>query len=244
MISIYVVFFFKNFLEIDNKASIQDEIEAIESASYLAIDQFNGNGQKDLDFLQAYGVKDLPTLSEINYSASGKNHRDATHRGWNFDYAGPTKDRWLKRKQILLNTVDAIFDFQGNEKQKESFCALIYYTHILGDLTDDKNYKIQNGRIMDPGGRTDKVDVIDELLAHFSTLFANQKHTNKYLFLTSAMMRYNTKLALIVRSKGGINSDYKFRLRQTYIEGLMKLLTMYIPEMLKDEQFFSDVFYK
>ena len=235
---------FKNFLETDNRPSIQDEIAALESASYLAVDQFNGNGQKDLDNLAAYGVKGLPTLNAIDYSASGRTHRSYTHRGWDFVYGGTASDRWILRKQILLNTADAIFDFQGNEKQKDSFCATIYYIHVLGDLLDDESYKIQNGLIMDPGGRIDKADIIDELLKHFKILFADQKYTHKYLFLTTAMERYNTKLSKIVRSEGGINSDEKFELRQKYVNGLMRLLTMYLPEMLKEEQFFYDVFYK
>lgn len=235
---------FKNFLETENKQSIQDEIEALESASYLAIDQFNGNGQKDLDNLATYGVKGLPTLNDIDYSASGKTHRSYTHRGWDFVYGGMASDRWILRKQILLNTADAIFDFQGNEKQKDSFCATIYYIHVLGDLLDDESYTIQNGLIMDLGGRIYKADIIDELLKHFKILFSDQKYTHKYLFLTTAMERYNTKLSKIVRSKGGINSDEKFVLRQEYVKGLMRLLTMYLPEMLKEEQFFYDVFYK
>lgn len=235
---------FKNFLEAENKADIQDEIAALESASYLAIDQFNGNGQKDLDILKAYGVIGLPSLSTIDYSASGKTHRSYTHRGWDHVYVGLAADRWKQRKQIMLNTADAVFDFQGNEKQKESFCAVIYYVHILGDLLDDENYKIDNGLIMDPGGRADKEDIIDELLKHFKVLFEDQKFTHKYLFLTTAMDRYNTKLSKIVRSEGGINTDQKFALRQEYVEGLMKLLTMYLPEMLKEETFFYNTFYK
>lgn len=235
---------FKNFLEAENKASIQDEIAVLESASYLAIDQFNGNGQKDLDTLLAYGVSGLPPLSAIDYSASGKTHRSYTHRGWDYVYGGLAGDRWNQRKLILLNTADALFDFQGNEKQKESFCAVIYYIHVLGDLMDDESYKKNNGLIMDPGGRTDKIDIIDELLVHFKVLFADQKYTHKYLFLTTAMGRYNTKLSKIVRSEGGINTDEKFALRQEYVEGLMKLLTMYLPEMLKEEDFFYNTFYK
>lgn len=235
---------FKNFLETDNKPSIHDEIEALENASYLAIDQFNGNGQSDLDELSAYGVKDLPLLSVIDYSASGKTHRTYTHRGWDFVYGGAAEERWKQRKDILLNTADTIFDFDGNEKQKDSFCALIYYIHILGDLKDDKSYKVQNGLIMDAGGRVDKSDIIDELLLHFEILFADQKHTHKYLSLTMAMQRYNTKLSKLLRSEGGINTDEEFALRQEYVEGLMNLLTLYLPEMLKDEDFFYNVFYK
>ena len=88
------------------------------------------------------------------------------------------------------------------------------------------------------------MDIIDELLKHFKTLFADQKYTHKYLFLTVAMERYNTKLSKIVRSEGGINTEEKFALRQEYVKGLMNLLTMYLPEMLKEEKFFYDVFYK
>ena len=227
----------------ENKASIQDEIEALQSASYLAIDQFNGNGQKDFDKLIAYGVADLPSLNDIDFSASGKTHRTYTHRGWDFVYGGLAGDRWVLRKQILLNTADSIFDFSGNEKQKESFCAVIYYVHILGDLMDDENYKIDNGLIMDPGGRIDKADIIDELLKHFKVLFQDQKHSHKYLFLTTAMERYNVKFSKLIRSEGGINTNEKFELRQEYVSDLMKLLTMYLPEMLKEEQFFYNVFY-
>lgn len=235
---------FKNFLQTENKKSIQDEIEALECASYLAIDQFNGNGQKDLDKLVTYGVTGLPSLNTIDYNASGTTHRSYTHRGWDHIYEGEARERWKQRKQILLNTADAIFEFDGNEKQKESFCAVIYYTHILGDLLDDESYKIQNGLIMDPGGRVDKEDIIDELLKHFKVLFADQKYTHKYLFLTTAMEGYNAKLSKIIRSEWGINSDEKFELRQVYVKGLMNLLTMYLPEMLKEERFFYDVFYK
>lgn len=235
---------FKNFLQVENKPDIQDEIEALECASYLAIDQFNSYGQKDMDVLIAFGVKGLPALADIDFSASGKTHRSYTHRGWDFEYGGLTGDRWEYRKAILINTVDSVFDFQGNEKKKESFCALLYYTHILGDLIDDKSYMIQNGLVMDPGGRIDKADIIDEMLKHLAILFDDQKNTHKYRYLTNAMERYNQKLAKLVRSEGGINSDEKFELRQEYVNGLMKLFTMYIPEMLKEETFFYNTFYE
>ena len=123
---------FKNFREVENDPSIQDEIKALECASYLAIDQFNNNGQKDLDFLLTYGVKGIPSeVSEISFNASGTTHRSHTHRGWDFQLYSVTKELWPVRKQILLNTADKIFDFQGDDVKKDSFCALIYYIHIL-----------------------------------------------------------------------------------------------------------------
>lgn len=236
---------FKNFKEVENDSKVTDEIEALESASYLAIDQFNNNGQKDLDILCSYGVKGIPSdITDISFNASGTTHRSHTHRGWDFQLYTVTKDIWPIRKQLLLNTADEIFDFRGDEAKKESFCALIYYIHLLGDHMDDSSYKIKNGLKMDIGGRVDKEDIIHELLKHIEVVFADQRHTHKYRSLTSTLLRYNSKFAKIVRSEGGINSDEKFEKKQEYTEDLMKLLTMYIPEMLKEEAFFSEVFYR
>lgn len=237
--------FFKNFKEVKNDPSIQDQIKALECASYLTIDQFNNNGQKDLDFLLTYGVKGIPSrVSDISFNASGTTHRSYTHRGWDFQYPTVTKELWLARKQILLSTADKIFDFQEDDVKKDSFCALIYYIHILGDHMDDTSYLIKNGLKMDVGGRIDKEDIIHELLHHIEIIFSDQKHTNKYRSLTGALERYNDRLAKIVRSDGGINTAEKFQQKQEYTDNLMKLLTMYLPEMLKEEQFFYDVFYK
>lgn len=236
---------FKNFKEVENDKGIRNEIKALECASYLAIDQFNNSGQKDLEFLLSYGVKDIPSnVDEISFNASGTTHRSHTHCGWDFQFYTVTKELWPARKQIMLNTADAIFDFQGDEDKKESFCALIYYIHILGDHLDDRSYIVKNGLKMDVGGRIDKEDIIHELLKHIQIVFADQKYTHKYRSLTNTLERYNSRLAKIVRSEGGINTDKKFQQKQKYTVKLMKLLTMYLPEMLKEELFFNEVFYK
>ncbi len=238
---------FKNFKEIENDSSVKEQIKALECASYLVIDQFNNNGQKDLEFLIDYGVEDLPErVNEISFNASGTTHRTHTHRGWDYQYFGVTKHLWPLRKQILLSTADAIFDFQENEEQKESFCALIYYIHILGDHMDDKSYltMTRNGLKMDVGGRMDNEDIIHELLKHIEVLFVNQKYTHKYRSLTNALERYNNKFSKIIRSEGGINTEEEFQLKQEYTKNLMELLTMYVPEMLKEEPFFNEVFYE
>lgn len=234
---------FKNFKDVNSDLDNADEIEALECACYLAIDQFNGYGQGDLNILADYGVKNLPTLSEIDFSASGKTHRTYTHCGWDHLYSSITRDKMPIRKQLMIDTADAIFDFDGNEKQKESFCAVLYYVHILGDFMDDGSYIIKNGQKMDAGGRTDKEDIVHELQKHFKVLFAEQQNTNKFRYLNNALERYNAKLSELMNSEGGINTDKKFALRQEYVEGIMDVLTMYLPEMLREEQFFYDVFY-
>lgn len=238
---------FKNFKNQENDFSIQDELKAIEYASYLAIDQFNNNGQDKLDYLNQFGVRDIPkNVGDISYNASGKTHRNYTHRGWNYDYRFMKQEmgkKWPIRQAILQNTVTAIFDFNGDERQKESFCKLIYYIHVIGDHLANKTWK-NNGLMIEMGGRADQNDVIHELVDCFKTLFPDQLHTHKYISLTTNLQKYNSKFAKIVRSTGGINTDEEFEEYHQLTEGLMNLLTMYIPEMLKEEMFFSEVFYK
>lgn len=234
---------FNNFKVVENDNSIADKIAALESASYLCIDQFNESGQKDLDVLKNFGVKNLPSnINEISFNASGTTHRTYTHRGWDFDY-GSTNDKWPIRKQILINTADKIFDFKGNEKQKESFCAIVYYIHILGDHMDDTSYLVKNGLKMDVGGRHDKIDIIHELEKHIEIVFPDQKHTHKYQFLLSSLEKYNSNLSKVVNSEGGINTEEKFEIKQSNAIKIKELLTYYLPEMLKDEEFFNKAFY-
>lgn len=109
---------------------------------------------------------------------------------------------------------------------------------------DDSSYTVKNGLKMEIGGRTDKEDIIHELLKYIAILFEDQQHTHKYISLTAELEKYNGKFSKLVNSQGGINSDDKFREKQKLTEKLMALLAMYFPEMLKDEAFFADVFYK
>lgn len=125
-------------------------IQAIEDATYLAIDQFNGQGTQELDRLRNEGIPDLPSsIAEINFSAN-YSHRFFTHRGWNVNY--DVKSHWEERRKILNNTVnkelfssvstpldwfpwlqEAIYGKNAYEQQCENFCILVYYVHILGD---------------------------------------------------------------------------------------------------------------
>ena len=225
-------------------SSVQDELSVLTSACYLTIDQFNSYGQNYLDELASYGVKNIPTqVSEIGFSASGRNHRSFTHRGWDFDYSGEMKSIWPLRQDILRNTVGSVFDFNGNEQQKEAFCELLYYIHILGDHEDDASYQISNGLKIDIGGRHDKEDIIHKLLDLFSILFADQTHTHKYRALTTNLRSINSKLDKLVNSVGGINNDDKFAERQVLVGKVIEILSLYLPEMLKKEPFFQAVFY-
>ncbi len=236
---------FKDFKDFDNDPTGRAEKNALECAAYLTIGQFNSSGQKDLDTLNQYGVKGIPSsVSEISFNASGKTHRSYSHRGWNYSYGGTMAEIWPKRQTILRNTVNTVFDFHGDTAKAEAFCELIYYVHILGDHMADESWKIQNGLKMQVGGRADKYDVIHELLDCFEVLFADQSHTLKYQKLTTKLENYNSKFSKLDRSEGGINTDEKFELHQKYVKKLMNVLTHNLPEMLKEEDFFREVFYK
>ena len=227
-----------------NDSSVKDELSVITSACYLTIDQFNRYGQNYLDELAEYGVKNIPTqVNEIGFSASGRNHRSFTHRGWDFAYSGEMKTKWPLRQDILRNTVGAVFDFNGNEQQKEAFCELLYYIHILGDHEDDASYQISNGLKIDIGGRHDKEDIIHKVLDLLPVLFADQTHTHKYRALTTNLRSINSKLDKLVNSVGGINNDEKFAERQVLVGKVIEILSLYLPKMLKKEPFFNEVFY-
>ena len=226
-------------------SSVQDELSVLTSACYLTIDQFNSYGQNYLDELTTYGVKNIPTqVSEIGFSASGRNHRSFTHRGWDFGYSGEMKTIWPLRQDILRNTVGTVFDFKGNEQQKEAFCELLYYIHILGDHEDDASYQISNGLKIDIGGRHDKEDIIHKLLDLLPILFEDQTHTHKYRALTTNLRSLNSKLDKLVNSVGGINNDEKFAEKQELVGKVIEILSLYLPKMLKKEPFFQEVFYR
>ena len=227
-----------------NDSSVQDELSALTSACYLTIDQFNSYGQNYLKELADYGVKNIPALiDEISFTASGKTHRSFTHQGWTYIYNETMKTQWPARQDILRNTVGTVFNFNGNEKQKEAFCELLYYIHILGDHEDDASYKISNGSKIDIGGRHDKEDIIHKLLDLLPVLFADQTNTHKYRALTTNLRSINSKLDKLVNSVGGINNDEKFAERQVLVAEVIEILSLYLPEMLKKEPFFNDVFY-
>lgn len=236
---------FKNFKEIDNDKSVKQEIEALECACYLAIDQFNESGQKALDILHTYGVKGIPdNIDDIKISASPSNHRSYTHRGWDFAYFGVQGEQWPARQNVMIATVGTIFDFDGDIQKQENFCKLLYYIHILGDHMDDTSYKINNGLKMDVGGRIDQNDIIHEWLDCIEIVFADQKYTHKYRGLTASLERYNSKFRKLGRSRADIDTDEKFEKYIENCEDLMNMMTMYVPEMLKEEEFFNEVFYK
>lgn len=223
---------------IDKEAN---EVKALEYASFLTLDQFNGSGVEELAFLNQMKVKNIPKdISKIDFKSNWL-HRSYTHRGWDFSY--PTdKAHWSIRKDILIATANKVFDFE-NSQQCNSFCVLIYYIHVLGDHIADRSVKTTELK-MDFAGRVDNKDIVHELAAHLPILFKNQRNSLPLITLLQKMRVLDRNVEVLVRRPGGTASftDKEFQNYKDSATELMNLLIKYVPELLQNEDFFTRVF--
>ena len=230
-------------------AKTEEALNKLYNASYLSIDQFNGRGASSLNYLKTHGIKWLPTsVSKINYTASSKTHRSFTHRGWDQTYQ-IDKAHWASRKLILLSTVNNVFNFKHTSNnissykgQCDSFAALVYYVHLIGDQIENKKYN-NEGLEMPLGGRRDDYEITEELLKHIKVLFASQVTSSDYKELEREIKGIDSKLKDIVLKDGGLRSDEDFEAYHQCAEDLMALLQRYVYKLLKNEKFFNKVFY-
>ena len=240
----------------ESHSSVKDSIQALEDAVYLAVDQFNGNGAKELEQLKGMGIKGLPRSIDAFDYPSNSTHRDLTHRGWDFKY--PEKAHWPIRKSILTNTVqkvlfdeskplswfpwlsDMLYDTTQSTKQRDSFCALLYYIHILGDHIDTEKY----GQLcyIAPLARPNDEEnpgIIPELQKHLGILFASQQSSFTYQALMGELDNLNARASNLLSSTGGINTDEKFTQYHKCAVDLRETLALYLPTLLEDEPFFK-----
>lgn len=231
----------------------QNALKALEYASYLALDQYNGRGTAELAYLKStYHVPGLPgNIDAIDFRGN-EYHRKFTHYGWDHQY-GNDMANWAVRKNILLATTEKVFDFEmfsgkilgfdvGYTQKCNSFAALVYYVHVLGDHEALKKYKnIAMIQLAQPHS-DQSPDIYSELKKHLEHLFADQASTHKY----EAFMRELDTQAEMARrlaaSTGGINTDEKFVEYKAQVDALLTLLQDYVWQMLKGEKFFTDVF--
>lgn len=229
-------------------------ISLLESASYLCLDQFNGNGGDKLLFLAEQGVRGLPeSITEIDFSGNWT-HRSYTHRGWDWTYI-VDKAHWSIRKAILQAATEKVFSFTiipnfieaatgSYSEQCNSFAALVYYVHVLGDHLEATSYK-NNAYVMPFAGRThDDYDLVSDLLNnHLDIVFASQTEDSEYQSFREKLGNINSRASQLVYSEGGINTQEKFDSYHAIAEELHTLLKEYLPVLLKKEPFFQKVFY-
>lgn len=231
----------------------QNALKALEYASYLAIDQYNGNGTTELTFLRStYHVPGLPTNIDAIDFRGNEYHRKFTHYGWDHQYYDD-RANWAVRKDILLATTEKVFDFQtisgkilwhdfGYAQKCNSFAALVYYVHVLGDHEGRKSYKnIAMMQLAQPHP-DQSPDIYSELKYHLQILFADQISTHKYKAFMEELDTQAEEARRLAASNGGINSDEKFAVYKGQVDALLTLLQDYVWQMLKEEKFFTDVF--
>lgn len=247
---------------------IKNNVNALEMASYLTIDQFGGKGEKTYDELREMNMSGLPwKFLTIDYSyipgtdkkVSPNTHRMYTHQGWDRNYASKSKGSkaadkfWEKRKKILLGTVNTIFKFDamplfGYGEECNSLAGIIYYVHILGDYEAAKNRdRIKYLSELTDQENTDGDDINDGMITslrgYIEVLFVDQKSSDEYKKLMEKLDEIEKGADKIDQSFGGVNTDEEFQKYHKYSNILLKSLKEYMPKLLKKEEFFSEVFY-
>ena len=264
--------------------SVDDEtsraIRTLEYASTLCIDQFGESNKMLLTGLKKWGVKGIPSdISKINpndndpVKLSPTNHRTYTHQGWCYDYTNEKHGdlvRWPERKNIMLASTEKVFNFStlsgkwlfidfGYSDKCNSFSALIYYNHLLGDYLEDVDEK--NGNLKKFNGTSNgnkipfasnaskPVDIFSELGKHLSILFKDQANSRVYDSLISDIETLANEARRLSGNSEGTVSEENFEEMRTCVQELMDILTgenghfNAINDLLMNEEFFTDVFY-
>jgi hypothetical protein len=228
----------------------QKNIVILEKALYLAIDEFNGYNSYKLDNylsdLKDFGVINLPSRDQIDYVTFGGEHQKISHRGWDFKKY-ENQQLWETRKNLLLSTLDKLFNFNENEMdKKDSFGALCYYIHIIGDHIGDEGKKPLRHR-MPLNGRSqtqERSDIIWELEYHIPRLFREQANSSETENEYKELMKYLKEKAdkpRFIYTEKILDEDLK-KLRE-FAGEILNVLIKNIPALLKNERFFSRVFY-
>lgn len=273
------VLFGKDGYASSNETAI-NTLEALKAACYLSIDQFSGKGESQLDDLYSfhdasfgneqinkvkkiipfYKEYQLPSsIDQIDFKGNAY-HRSCTHLGWDHEY-DEDKANWKTRKTILLLTVNESFNFGlfsgwfgAFNTRCNSFCALLYYVHILGDTIEagEKIYadgksgayytKKQQDKLIIPlvvfSPSEKNPDIIFELQKHSEILFAGQRLTGKMMHLKSRLSEIRYKIREDITNQEIHYSANYYKLANE----LMDILSETIPSLLRNESFFNTVF--
>jgi len=257
----YVLFGDKHYRGKD-QATVQKR-QAIEYASQICIDQFSNSHSSMFVLLQdrVPRLKSL-TLEAINLDEKVQNHRQHTHRGWNYAYSNTALNPqwadtvWPLRKEVMLATMEHVFNFNGlpnafdpligyNEKC-DAFCALVYYVHLLGDHLEFKasTYNRSNDGVLGkdqviPLGGSHGDTLISELIKCFEVLFPEQDYSE----LVRDLDEVNSKIRTILNQPENLETEEGFAAYHNQANEVLEILHKHIPTLLKNEDFFSSVFY-
>ena len=239
---------------------IKNNINAINYASNLCIDQYGGSGEARYKRLKQLGMGGLPwNFSTINYSVdfdsrngtqiSPNTHRKYTHQGWDIEYNNDSANKfWKKRRTVLLGTLNTIFGFTkfpffGYGDKCNALAGIIYIVHILGDINEaDDSSKIKY--LMHLAGRkdTDQNDMISALRNYIEILFSDQEKTEEYKDLIKGFDEIEKRVEKIYKPDSYYTTD-EFTEYHQCADDLFDLLKKNMPKLLKREEFFKKKFY-
>ncbi|WP_146624914.1 hypothetical protein [Olsenella sp. GAM18] len=245
-----------------------DAKKCLECAVYLCLDQSKSDGANDLSILKDYGVDDVPELNQIALTGVfGGSHDKYTHMGWHYDYSGisisalgePWEKRWELRKKLLLNSVNKVFGFGpvssfrinvlGYTKgtRVDAFAELLYYVHVLGDYEDKIKANIDKEKYkMDllaipfatrEASRRNR-DFFFDLHESLETLFDSSEDRNSYKSLSDTL----GSIAQVARSRPAVSSKTGAENFRKDVMKTKRALKKYVPQLLAQEDFFSQVF--
>lgn len=203
------------------------------------------------------------TIEQIDLFARGTNHRCYTHRGWDYSYQDDAENgdwvekRWPKRKDILRETAEAVFNFNrlprlldgfvGYNERCEGFCKLVYYVHLLGDHIEFTTYTFNRAAGSELGheqviplGASRGNSLISEIIEVFPVLFPEQDYSELERSLTAA----NLKVCSILNKPDDLKTDEGFQQYHEAAVEILEILHDYLPKLLRNEVFFNNVFYK
>lgn len=114
-----------------------ENAEMLLNALYICSEQSDDLGVQELQYLKSRGVNSVPTLTQINVKSNELGQ--CSHQYWNYEYsAGRSVQN--KRKKVLRNTINKVFDFgvffnliESDSEQCNNIAALLFYSHILAD---------------------------------------------------------------------------------------------------------------
>ena len=237
-----------------------DIIQALEDAAYLCVDQYNGYGQEDLDYLKGRNIPALPDgIDKIDFT-SNYSHRNFTHRGWNILY--PEKSHWKERRSILVNTVqkeifdnatpldwfpwlsDVVYGSGDYDEKVESLSALIYYVHVIGDHLEAEKYTAL-GYVAPLTNMNDRDNpgIIPDLIRYMKILFSEQSGTFTYSDFLQELEYLQDKSDRLTGSVGGVDTEEEFKKYHECASDLRETLSIYVPILLKNESYFYNTFF-
>lgn len=209
----------------------------------------NQQGEKERKTLaEKRGIQGIPSIKDIDFGGNSS-HRSMMHRGWNIHpVEEERRENWNKRKQIFISTVrKELFNESDGKKssdeQIESFCILLYYTHILGDHIATGDYKdLSHIAPLVRPNNSDHPGIIPELILCFSKLF--KRSQRNYGDLLHVLEDLRSRSEMLSGTQCSIDTKGKHELNRQYAKELLSILERYVPRLLEQEAFFKDTFYK